>query len=283
MGQLCQAPLHEVDKELIIVDLKFDNFSSKNDKYFLNEKANYINYLNLSDMLQFIYSIPADSSNHSRSYLDEVAVSKLGILIRNKIIRHPLIYSHVNEDDKGYKVFLSYFSKSHKFTYKNYKSYFKTLYNQKLQQQEETFPKICLFPLAFQFSGNNLNRYKVNIMFNLLAEDGVLKSNSMDLKLFLYFMFVFCTNITLLALDEVAQEDDEVRKAIPEEDFLNVYKVYETKDSVEAVDEFINTLFGTRKELNYSDFEKSLLDNKLYYIFSSSGTRHYLENRAQSS
>jgi hypothetical protein len=282
MGGLCQAPQNEVDNELLVQDLKFDSFRGINDQYFIIDKKNYIQYLTLSDMLQFIYSIVPDITK-DKSYLDVVPINKLPILLKNKIIKHPLVIDHVNEDDRSHKVFVPFFSKSFKFIFKNYKKIHKDVHGKKWDIQD-SIPKLCILPYAFQLTDNNtLNRYKVNIMFNIFAEQGELKKNNLDFKIFLYFMFVISTNVALLTLDEIAQEDEDVRKQIPEEVFLKIYSVYETKDSQEAVEEFLNSLFGDKSSLVYSDFEKSLMDNKLYYIFSNSGVRNYLENRNQSS
>lgn len=282
MGGLCQAPLNEVDQELIVQDLKFESFRGVNDQYFIIDKKNYIQHLTLSDMLQFIYSIIPDETKE-KSYLDVVPTNKLPILLKNKILKHPLVIDHVNEDDSSHKVFVPFFGKSFNFIYKNYKKIHKDIYGSKWEKKD-SIPKICILPYAFQLTGNNtLNRYKVNIMFNIFAEQGELKKNNKDLKVFLFFMFVNSTNVALLTLDEIAQEDENVRKQIPEEVFLKIYSVYETKDSQEAIEEFLNKLFGTSSSLNYSDFEKNLMDNKLYFIFSNSGVRSYLENRNQSS
>jgi hypothetical protein len=282
MGGLCQAPQNEVDHELIVQDLKFDSFRGINDQYFIIDNKNYIQYLTLSDMLQFIYSIVPDETKE-KSYLDVVPINKLPILLKNKILKHPLVIDHVNEDDKNHKVFVPFFGKSFKFILKNYKKIHKEIYGNKWENKD-AIPKLSILTYAFQLTGNNtLNRYKVNIMFNIFAEQGELKRNNKDLKVFLYFMFVNSTNVALLTLDEIAQEDEDVRKQIPEEVFLKIYSVYETKDSQEAVEEFINKLFGDSSSLTYSDFEKNLMDNKLYYIFSNSGVRNYLENRNQSS
>lgn len=282
MGGLCQAPQNEIDQELIVQDLAFESFRGVNDQYFLFDKKNYIQYLTLSDMLQFIYSI-APEETRDKSYLDIVSVNKLPILLKNKILKHPLVVDNVNEDDNTYKVFVPCFNRSFSFIYKNYKKIHKDIYGSKWDKKDG-IPKLCMLSYAFQSTGSTtMNRYKVNIMFNIFAEQGELKYDSKDFRVFLYFMFVNSTNVALLSLDEVAQEDENVRKQFPEEVFLKIYSVYETKDSQEAVEEYLNSLFNGNKSLTYSDFEKNLMDKKLYYIFSPSGVRNYLETRNQSS
>lgn len=283
MGGMCAQSLNEIDKELIIKDISFKDQSSVNDKYFINERKNYLQYLTLSEILQFIYNInPEADSVHQgkKSYYAEVAVYKFPLLLKNKLMYHPLVIHHINNDDKTFKLFDTFCSKMFENIYKNYKSLYKSLYDEKLRQNTEKLPKLAILPMAFQWAGEGTpNKLKLHILFNLFCDDGELKADSKDFYIFVYFMFVMPTNISLLTLNEMAEEDEEVRKVLSEDDFLTMYNAYETKDSRHATEAYIKDLFEDSATLNYQDFEKRITEKNLSFIFSFSATRAHLDFR----
>ena len=278
MGQLCGTPLNEVDKELVMMDLKFDSFSSENDKYFINEKGNYLEYMNINEIIFFLYSIKSEETDKSKkSYWDFVAIHKLPILFKNKILRHPVVEYHVEEGSFEFKMFNVFMGKSVSVISKNYKKIHKDVFGEKFKSDKESIPKLSLLPIAFQYCGNTFNRMKLNVMFNLLSENGELNKKSKDLYIFLYFMFVYPANIALLTMNEIGEEDEEIRKLLPEETFLSIYSQYETADAVKAVEKFTLELFGNEESIGYQAFEKTMVDKKLYLIFDKKGVRSYLD------
>lgn len=288
MGGLCAQQLNEIDKELILKDLEFKNFIGKNDNYFYMEKNNYLSYLNLTELMHFIYSIVPDndpSNNHlkgEKSFHDEVSLYKLPILFRNKLLKHPIVIQKVSDENQNFRNFVSFYNKSFEFVYLNYKSYFRKIFNEKLREDVDKLPKLVLIPLVFHACGSTPNKLKLNIMFNILSEDGFLKKNSTDLDIFLYFLFVYPTNIALITMDKQAEEDEEIRKNFPSEVFNELFNAYETKDSRVAVEAFIEELFEQDNSLDYQTFEKRMVEKKLYYIFTESGVRWKLEEKFDS-
>jgi len=113
----------------------------------------------------------------------------------------------------------------------------------------------------------------------LLSDDGALKRDSLDLKFFLYFCFAFPTNISLLTLDEVAEEDEDLRKHFPKDTFIDLYEQYEMTDSIEAVQIWLNEMFENDKVIDYHTFEKRLVEKELHYIFNFNNCRHFLDEK----
>lgn len=280
MGQnLCTANLNEIDKELVIIeDLKFDSFSSKNEKYLFTNKTDYISYLSLSDMLQIIFSMTPDTTPQQKSYLDSLSEHKLPLTFRNKILKHPLVVGATNEENSDYVMFVNFYEKCFEIAHKNYKSIVKELTGHK---PKDYLNKLALLPLAFQKTSNNYNKHKISCCFNIFSQDGTLKKENNDFKVFLYFSLVWPTNITLFTYNQIGQESEEIRKVLTEDKFLEIYSTYETKDAKKAIDEYLTKLFGNKSSLDALEFERNLISNKLYFIFTENGVREFLEKREQ--
>lgn len=284
MGNLCAQNLREVDQDLIVNNICFiKTFRSKNDKYFDNI-FNYLQYLTINEFLQFIYTIEPDQGEQNlvgnKSYYREVPIYQLPILFKTKLLNHPLVVNFTDERNVDFRRFTNFYSKYFDNLYKNYKSLYKNIFNHKLRESVDCLPKLVLIPLAFHAcSQSTPNSLKLEIFFNLLCDNGELKKDSSDLFIFLYFMFVCPTNVSLLSLNDLAEEDDDVRKYFPEDIFYNLYSSYELKDSRDAVQDFINNLFGDKDSLDYSQFERNMLDKSLYFIFSETGVRQILDEK----
>lgn len=282
MGQnLCTAGLNEIDKELIIAeDLKFEEFTSKNQEYFLSNKKDYINYLSLSDMIQIIFSMAAEETPQkgAKTYKDSLSEHKLPLAFKNKILKHPLVHDIANDSDSDYNLFIHFYEKCFEVAHKNYKSIIKDVTGRK---PKDYINKLSLLPLAFQKTSNNYNKHKASCLFNIFSDEGILKKDNIDFKIFIYFSLVWPTNISLVTYNQIAEESEEIRKALPEDVVVSIYATYETKDAKEAVDEIVDNLFGSKTSLDYNEFEANLISKKLYFLFSQNGVRHYLENRTQ--
>lgn len=283
MGTLCTQKLNEIDKGLIIKDLVFENFSSQNDKWFYAEKNNFLQYLTLGEMLQFIYSIESDENSHhlqgNKSYYNEVSVFKLPIYLKNKLFKHPLVLQNTDEGNKEFRTYVNYLNKSFENAYLYYKVIFKKLFNEKLRENQDHLPKLTIIPLLFHLCGTTPNKLKLNIMFNLLSHDSELNRDSKDLYIFLYFLFVYPTSIAIKTMDDQGNEDEDIRKAFPQEAFEKIHNTYEAKDTIVAIDDFLEKLFGTESSINYESFESTFIQKKLYYIFSGPGIRSDLDSR----
>ena len=282
MGNLCAPNLREIDSDLLVKDIVFKKtFKSKNDRYFDNIK-NYFQYLTINEFLQFIYTIEPDQSYQdlqgTKSYYREVPIYKLPILFKGKLLSHPLVINFIDDQNVEFRRFNSFYAKYFDRLYKNYKSVYKNIFDQKLRESVDCLPKLALIPLAFHAcSQSTPNNLKLGIFFNLLCDNGELKKDSNDLYIFLYFMFVLPTNVSLMALNDLAEEDDEVRKFFAEELFYNLYASYELKDSRQAVSGFLDNLFDDKDSLDYTQFENNMLAKNLYFIFSEAGCRHHLD------
>lgn len=275
MGALCSdAKLNEVDELLIKPDLTFDNFTSSKDKKFFYESVmKVIGALPISDFLQIIYSLDSDDTS-PHSYNHMVNIDFIPVALKNKLLKHPLVVENSSISERDMSDFISFISKYLEFSNKNYKSFMKAHAGEKAKSG--FIPKVSLFPLTFLYSSSTENRTKISLMFNLFSENGVFKESN-DLFTFVYFLLACPTNILLLAINEVAKEDSSLRSKLPEEDFLELYRMFEVKDSIAIAKLFTDELFNSGRSIQFNEFEDIILSKKLFWIFSPSGVRKRFE------
>ncbi len=232
-----------------------------------------IGALPINDFLQIIYSFDSDDTTQ-RSFNHMVNIDFIPVALKNKLLKHPLVVENNTITERDISDFTSFISKFLDFLSKNYKSFMKTHHGEKVKSG--FIPKISLFPLTFLYSSSTENRTKISLMFNLFSENGVLQENS-DLFTFVYFLLTCPTNILLLAINEVAKEDNSLRNKLPEDDFLELYRMFEVKDSIAIAKLFIEELFSSGRSVQINDFENNILTKKLFWIFTPSGVRKRFE------
>ena len=233
--------------------------------------------LPINDFLQIIYSLDSeDTAEHSFNHM--VNIDFIPVALKNKLIKHPLVVENSSISEGDISEFTNFISKYLDFLSKNYKSFMKAHNGQKVKSG--FIPKISLFPLTFLYSSSTENRTKISLMFNLFSLNGILQENS-DLFTFVYFLLTCPTNILLLAINEVAKEDSSLRSKLPEDDFLELYRMFEVKDSIAIAKLFIDDLFSSGRTIQINDFENKILSKKLFWIFSPSGVRKRFETYSE--
>lgn len=202
---------------------------------------------------------------------------KFELIIRNKLLRHPLVVDSYDDSKPECKKVVVFLEKLFEYVYKNYKVIHKHIFESK--PKSGRIAKLCLLPIAYQNCGSTPNKIKVKSMFHILSVDNQLSKDSQDMRMFLYFMLAYPTNISIVTINEMAQEYEDMRKELSEDKFLEIYNAYETKDAIEAVEDYMTKLFDGKATLSLNEFEESIVKNKLVFIFDSKGVRQHLDKR----
>lgn len=269
MGGLCgNAKLNEIDEILLKPDIVFDSFSSSKDKKFTYEKImKILKTIPLNEFLQIVFSLESERKDHSIE--DLLNVDMVPAALKNKVFKHPLVSENTSITEKDIDEFSSFIIKYLDFAGKNYKGFMKTL---GIKVSSKELPKLALLTLSFLYSADSQNSLKINLMFNILSENGKLKQSN-NLLIFVFFCMSSCTNILLLTINEIAKENPNIRKLLSEDDFIELYKMFEVKDSISIANKYCEELFTDGKEIALANFEDIIIKKKLYWIFDPSGVR----------
>lgn len=280
MGALCaKVEMNEISEELTIPDLEFDTFHGKNDSYFrpFEKQANFFSYLMLHEYVQILYSFSGDTDKkENKSYMNELSETKFPVFLNKKLLQHPLVSEAANKNEDGFDIFNTISNYLFKYVYKNYKSEHHKIYGRKLTQKEKLIPKICLLPFGFLYCSNTPNRTKIHFMFNLLNKKGRL-ARTEDLSIFVYSMLVIPSNVSIVSINDVCKENEDLRKNMPIEKFFQLYEQYEVKDCIVLTGRWIEDVFAGEESLVYSAFERNIMEKRLYWIFTPTGIRYTLE------
>lgn len=270
MGTLCtNVKLNEIDELLIKPDYIFKQFKSSFEDKFIIERVLYIlSSIKLNDYIQIIFSLHSQAGDSlSNSILNKETIPSV---FKNKILKNPLFSSSSPLSDKEINQFDSFIYKLFEYLGKNYKSYMKL--ERSMKVESNLIPKLSLLPLGFLYSSSE-NKVKISIIFNIFSSSTGKISVSNDFSLFVYFLITTPSNILILIINDIYIEDQSLKRAFSEEEFYGLYRIFEVKDSILLSKNWMKSVFSSKKELDEIEFERVIVDNELYWVFSPEGVR----------
>ena len=300
-NKLFKAQIKQVRKP-IQPDVNFKAKLSKNDEYFkkIEKDANLLSLFNIEELFYLLNEHQKDSQEginsnriieNSDSFTKESSMIQgfkedlFNLFLEKKICKNSLINQNkVDEKDKSY--FLSFYKHYIHFLVKSFKNLYKILYEEKLQSDVNYVPKLAIIPLFFYF-GKGTIKSKTDLLFNILSNsDYQISLGDNKIRILLFFLILGSSGIFLLALNEYAKEDEEVRKVFQENEFVRLYDMYQVKDATRIMDKMLKSLFSvddlsSNKSISYDEFIKKFHENQYYWIFSASGVRGYLESNQE--
>jgi len=219
--------------------------------------------------------------NFDYSYFESIKIENIQILFERRIFKNVLT-SNLASNDNILSFNQSFIKHYSSFIYKTYKNFNKIEYNDKSKMSVEYIPKLILLPFILQNS-NGSYRNKLNFLFNILSnESSIVNLTDYRLKAVFFFLLMSPSGISLLALNELSNKDESIRKGFPEEEFVRIYDMYQVKDGIRNMKALLSKLFKTdsldqNKELDFNGFTNSFIENGLLFLFSNSGVREYME------
>lgn len=270
MGTLCtNVKLNEIDELLIKPDYIFKQFKSSFEDKFIIERVLYIlSSIKLNDYIQIIFSLHSQAGDSlSNSILNKETIPAV---FKNKILKNPLFSSSSPLSDKEINQFDLFIYKLFEYLGKNYKSYMKL--ERSMKVESNLIPKLSLLPLGFLYSSSE-NKVKISIIFNIFSSSTGKISVSNDFSLFVYFLITTPSNILILIINDIYIEDQSLKRAFSEEEFYGLYRIFEVKDSILLSKNWMKSVFSSKKELDEIEFERVIVDNELYWVFSPEGVR----------
>ena len=285
MGNTQPQQIQKIKHKKPQPDIEFKIRKSKNDLHFnkIENTTNFFKYMNISDYLDCLlnFGLMDKEKRLNKSHSNEMKLTVFTVFLECKILQNILVFSESGRNEVNYNYFKNFYINVFEFMYKSYKSFYKTINDEKLRQEEKSIPKLGLIPLGI-FNCIGSNRSKLELVFNLCAnEDYELETESKDLKLLVFFLLMIPSGIYLLTLNETAKEDDREREVFPEDEFIRIYDVYQVKDCLRGIEIVLEKLFKSESKLSYEAFEKNVLEQKLEFIVSASGVRNFLENMTE--
>lgn len=278
MGNFCtQVSLNEIDEVFLSPDIQVkDVKEGSNEKYFKKEPLfnKAFGLFQINDYFQTVYSFTPDEKG-SENMHDLILIEKIPILFKNKFFKNPLVLESGKISEEEQDNFIQFIIPSFKFLQKNYKALCKKL--QLPTRSHDYAPLISFFPAGFLYCSGNL-RNKFSLFYNLVADKGTfISKDSTKLYSLIYFMLIVPSNIFLLAINELAKDDDTYRRILPEEDFYKLYDIYQVKDAEGLAHDFINKLFQEDNKMNYPTFEERIVSKELHWLFYPKGIRCQFE------
>ncbi len=277
----CTESTNEIDTELTLQDYVWKSQSTSKNSVLLNNFKNYFGYLSLNELVQILTSPEKEKSiDESRSYWDEVAVYKFSIILKKKILEHPLLENTYENNQEEANTFVEIFLKLLEFVSTVFrKPLYSDIFGKKFPKNEiKTVVKLSILPIAFLYCGHTSNRTKLSYFFNLLSDNGKL-SMSNDLRIFLLMLIYIPTNLTCISMYEASANCRSLEK--DKDEFLKMYDVYSKDDCFRASQRFLDKLFGTENpnsvSYSFQEFEDVFNKNQLNYIFSVEGIRMDLD------
>jgi hypothetical protein len=276
MGNSAQTK--SIKRKPNLPDIEFRIIKGKNEPIFKNveDTCNFLKYLQLHEYLELLFSYQITTVDSS-SHLGIMRETNFPMFLEMKILKNILVFAESGRNDVNYTLFKDFYTNFFSFLHKTYKSYYKSVYDEKLHQEETSVPKLTLVPLGLFHCGGS-NKAKIELIFNLCCNDNYeVEANSEVLRMLFFFILIIPSGVTLLTLNAVAKENDSVRDMFPEDEFIRIYDAYQVKDSLRELDKVLGILFKGEERLSFEAFQKSILTNNLEWIFSSAGVRNYLE------
>jgi len=292
-------------KKSVPVDIQFRKLVSKNDQYFLNleTNANFFQHYSVEDLVYSILRYHPDKFNESlnedyENYNNEKQLTPnnkqvnimseymFDMFLDKKILKTVLLDQEAvygNEGKKDLDQFKAFYGNYFVYLYKTYKNFHKHFFGEKVKKGDDEFvPKLGLLPLAFYYGVGQM-RIKIEVFFNLLcSKNDTINLQDYNLRTLIFFLIAGASGVSLLALNNVATEDEEVRKQFTEDEFVRIYDLYEIKDCIRTMDEILGKLFDTtdlsvNKEISCEEFKWSFTKHGFYWLFYPSGVRNHLE------
>lgn len=283
-------------------DIQFRLVTANNDKYFddIENKCNYFKYIGFESLLMIFLNFRKGQidenlnkyfndyngercSNFSKRVIYEECLDEtnFNLLLKSKIIKNLLVGN--NADDNSLSYFNSFYSNYFSTASKLLKNFIKIISDSNFKYKGEEIPKICFLSFAFYY-GNAPMKIKIESFFNLLCnENSMIHSQDIRLKTIVFFLISAGSGISLITLNEFAQSDSKVRDKFHEDEFIRIYDMYQVKDSIRSLNNFIKTVFELSdyndcKEINFEVFNFNFKRYGFYWLFYPSGTRNYLES-----
>ena len=281
-----QKEIVEIIKKPLPVDFVFKPFIAKHDNFFkiAEEDMNYFQYLQLHDFLVLLQIFSTDENevdSDIKAYNKIITKQSFTVFIDLKIIKHFLIFPDSSKSNSFSEDFKLLYENFYEILFKGYKTIVTSVTGEKFAKDKTNIKKLkilALMPLGFLFCKSS-NRAKIETIFNMFANDeNELTVDNKDFKVFICLMFSIPSGIFFITLKELSKEKDLLVGKLDDDKYQEIYSTYEIKDSLRNAEGFIKLLFNDKNVLNFDDFQNSITDSKLNWIFTSSGIRNYLEN-----
>jgi hypothetical protein len=229
-----------------------------------------------SVMLQEI-SLEAPKGVKSNIQL-EMSKEEFMIFIQNKIINNFLNIKFMNEKIEKNKIFEQYMSIMYDSLLAAKVDNFKTK-NPGVKVKKgsiKTIKKSILSCLGFLYC-SSLNRYRMEALFDLFANEELNFEWNEDLEEFFYYLFICPSTCALRALKNISGNFPEHFKEIGSDEFININDAFEIKDVHRLREIFLKDFFGDKKILNREEFYDKFIKGDFGWIFSSNGIRYFLQ------
>lgn len=271
MGNLCQkVEENPIARKRLPPDVKLLGEKGSHERIFENlEKSNIFRLYNIQDVIQlFLNKFPRGGEG--------VSETEYFIFIEKKLIKNVQISEWILNSDTILSKVKDFHQKYYGVFMKGFKSFYKGLTNEKYRQ--ETLPVVCFLPLAFLYSNGRIDS-KIELLFNMFANEDQNIVTSNDLHYFIFSAFALPAPILLFTLKTLGDENEEVQKELDNFDFTSIFDTYQVKDAIHSTEEYLKILFTPEKpSLNYDEFKALFSTSKdLQSIFSAPFVRKFLE------
>ena len=275
---------HKPYNQHTLRELNTKSYSSKHDNLFkfYEKDLNLLKFIELKDFQQLLYNFASTKeernegkSNVSYEYNYEMPKIMFQVFFDRKILHHFLVFEKICDNPVLINKATSFYVKMFDNFYKNYKYYLKKLTRnteKDKQANKDQVKKLILLSLAFNYCHCDCSYTKILFIFNMFATENKQIEYSDDLDLFLLFVLLTPSNIYLKTMADLGEEFEDL--IIEEGVFIEIYEMFEVKDSKALVDLMLEKLFFSKKMLSEEEFVEAFILND--WILSPSGIRNML-------
>lgn len=308
MGVICEKCLNrkqlQEEKVKDKTELIFPELKSSMDQFF-KKVENVYNALEYFQLYSFIlllnnikaYDVSSNSivsdTNHyqengigvnpnpssiivAREHLHEITKEDYFLFIQNKILKHFLVSTLINDIPDYNQIFQDYSAELYG-SWIGARGDFDKRKNPGVKiKKPKSLKKLQIYPYALLFCNSNAEE-KMEFLFSLFANDKKEFTLCEELKEFLFFLFITPSTCSFRSIKRISEKFPTKFDTISSEEYLKKLDAFEVDDIVRLKDIFIKDFFEDKLLLTRKEYDDKIILGGFSWIFSAKGIRLNLE------
>jgi hypothetical protein len=307
MGVVCEKclnrkQLHE-EREKDKLELKFPLLRSSMDEIFdkIENKYNPLEYFQLYSFILLLNNIKTNevssssmtSENHyqangigvipnpsevilEREHLHEITKEDYLLFIQNKVLKHFLVSTLVNDIPDYNQVFQEYSTELYGSWIGARGDYEKRKNPGVKIKKPKSLKKLHIYPYALLLCNSNAEA-KMEFLFSLFVNDKKEFTLCEELKELIFYLFITPSTCSFRSIKRISEKFPTKFDTMSSEEYLKKLDAFEVDDIVRLKDIFIKDFFEDKPSLTRKQFDDKFILGGFSWIFSASGIRLNLE------
>jgi hypothetical protein len=308
MGVICDKCLNrkqlKEEKEQDKLELIFPKLKSSMDEIFKKVESMYnpLEYFQLYSFILLLNNIKANevSSNSivsdvnhyqengigvnpnpsniiiEREHLHEITKEDYLLFIQNKVLKHFLVSTLINDIPDYNQVFQDYSTELYG-SWIGARGDFEKRKNPEAKiKKPKSLKKLQIYPYALLFCNSNAEA-KMEFLFSLFVNDKKQFTLCEELREFLYYLFITPSTCSFRSIKRISEKFPTKFDMMSSEEYLKKLDAFEVDDIVRLKDIFIKDFFEDKLSLTRKQYDDKIILGSFSWIFSASGIRLNLE------